>query len=89
MDIPPEVKSRLIATWIADQVDLLRGLADRLRDDALDVWADEADAVADSWAAWQLIPADLMTDEEDVATGDELRRRSSALIRAIRLEDDA
>jgi hypothetical protein len=83
VDIPEKVQSRLLAGWVAEHINWLRALADALRDEALDHWADEADALADLWVAWRQMPIELSTDEGDTATSSELGRRFSALMRAV------
>jgi len=83
MDIPSKVKDRLLAGWIDAYVSWLRALADGLREQALDHWADETDALADMLTAWPLMPPELSTDDGDAATADELGRRFSALMRAV------
>lgn len=83
MDIPLKVRDRLLAGWVAEHVTWLRAIAEGLRDEALDHWAGEADALADCWVAWHLMPSELGTDKGDSATADELGRRFSTLMRAV------
>ena len=83
MKIPPEVMTRLIAGWMAEEVARLRLLATGLRGESLDVYADEADAIADGYQAWHLMPMELTTDEGDDAVVAELERRRHALTEAI------
>ena len=67
MKFPREVLNRLVVGWLDDGVDHYRRVADWLRDRSLDVWAREADAVADSSRALLLMHEDMTSEQVDAA----------------------
>jgi hypothetical protein len=74
MEIPPKVLARLIVEWLDDHHH--RDMADWLRDQALDVWAGEADAIADARQALYLM-RECLTPEQTFVASDEIIDRSA------------
>lgn len=81
MKFPREVLNRLVVGWLDDGVDHYRRVADWLRDRSLDVWAREADAVADSSRALLLMHEDMTSEQVDAAIH-EITERSSTFHQA-------